>query len=66
MTKPPEMPRPNWLFYFVVDAIDPAAERIAARGGTILAGPMPVPDGSFIVQAQDPQGAMFALVSKQR
>ena len=64
MTKPPHMERPAWLFYFVVDSVNAAAERVTANGGTVLNGPMPVPDGSFIVQASDPQGAMFALVSK--
>jgi uncharacterized protein len=32
------------------------------RGGQILNGPHQVPDGSWIVQCRDPQGAMFALV----
>jgi hypothetical protein len=57
------MPRPAWLFYFVVDAIAPAIERITRAGGTILTGPHEVPGGAFIVNAQDPQGAMFALVA---
>ena len=63
MMTSPDFPRPAWLFYFVVDAIEPAIERIRSGGGRILNGPMEVPGGAFIVQAEDPQGAMFALVA---
>jgi hypothetical protein len=63
MMTSPNMPRPAWLFYFVVESIAPAIARIEAGGGTVLNGPMEVPGGAFIVQAQDPQGAMFALVA---
>jgi predicted enzyme related to lactoylglutathione lyase/predicted 3-demethylubiquinone-9 3-methyltransferase (glyoxalase superfamily) len=66
MTKPKQAERSGWLFYFNVDAIDAAVERIRAADGTIVHGPMPVPGGSFIVQARDPQGALFALVASKR
>ena len=66
MTKPPEMPMPAWLYYVNVDAIDAALARIQAAGGTVVNGPMEVPGGSWIVQASDPQGAMFALVAPRR
>ena len=36
-----------------------------AGGGTILNGPMEVPGGAWIIQASDPQGAMFALVGSK-
>ncbi len=62
MPIPKEMPAPLWLFYFVVDDIDVALERVKAGGGTLLNGPMEVPGGAWIIQATDPQGAMFALV----
>jgi len=65
MTRPPEMPVSAWTFYFNVDSIKAAIERIKSGGGAILNGPMQVPGGSWIVQARDPQGAMFALVSSQ-
>jgi predicted enzyme related to lactoylglutathione lyase len=51
-----------WIFYFTVDDINAAAERVKAGGGTVLLGPMEVPGGSWMIQAQDPQGAVFALV----
>jgi uncharacterized protein len=53
---------PGWLFYFGVEKIDAAVERVTAAGGTILHGPVEVPGGAFIVQALDPQGAAFAVV----
>jgi predicted enzyme related to lactoylglutathione lyase len=59
--RPAEVPATFWLFYFNVDDIDAAVKRIEVSGGTVLNGPMEVPGGAWIVQAQDPQGAMFAL-----
>lgn len=66
MTKMPQMERPAWTFYFVVEGIDAAAARVAQAGGNVINGPMEVPDGSWIVQGLDPQGATFALVSETR
>jgi predicted enzyme related to lactoylglutathione lyase len=66
MDKPADLPQPCWGYYFVVEGIDAAAERVRANGGTIRMGPMEVPDGSFVLQASDPQGAVFALISKER
>jgi hypothetical protein len=63
MTKPPQVPAPYWGFYFQVDSANAALERIKAGGGSILNGPMQVPGGGWIVQAQDPQGAFFNVVS---
>jgi predicted enzyme related to lactoylglutathione lyase len=67
MNKPPEMADvpPNWQIYFRVPDVDAAAERIKAKGGRILNGPMDVPDGDRIVNATDPQGAAFGLHSKK-
>jgi predicted enzyme related to lactoylglutathione lyase len=62
----PETPGPFWLYYFNVDAIDAAAERIKAKGGRVINGPMEVPGGQWIVQALDPQDAMFALIAPKR
>jgi predicted enzyme related to lactoylglutathione lyase len=66
MTKPPQVPRPFWGFYINVDGIDAAVSRINAGGGKVVNGPMEVPGGQWIVQAIDPQGAFFALVSLTR
>jgi predicted enzyme related to lactoylglutathione lyase len=39
MTKPPGIPRPFWGYYFNVPAIDAAADRVTAAGGTIMMSP---------------------------
>ena len=53
---------PYWLYYFNVDLIDPAVERVKQAGGQVAHGPVQVPGGSWVVQGFDPQGAKFALV----
>lgn len=63
MTKADDLPMPLWLFYFNVDAIDAAAARVKEGGGQVVNGPMQVPGGAWVIQATDPQGAMFAAVS---
>jgi predicted enzyme related to lactoylglutathione lyase len=65
MTKPAQIPAPMWLYYFNVGDIDAAAQRITGNGGKVLMGPMEVPGGGWIIQATDPQGAMFALVGSK-
>ena len=63
--KPAAMPAPpNWLQYIRVDSADAAAERVKANGGQILNGPMDVPGGDRIAQCMDPQGAAFAVHSR--
>jgi len=66
MDKPPQTPAAAWGFYVNVDGIDAAIERITANGGKVQMGPHEVPGGSWIVQATDPQGVNFALVSVRR
>ena len=60
MTRPPNVPVCAWLYYFNVGDIDEAAGRVVAAGGKVFHGPMEVP-GGWVLQGQDPQGAMFAL-----
>lgn len=64
MNRPPHLPAPAWLFYFSVDDVQAAADRVAALGGQVLMGPIEVPGGSLIVHARDPQGVWFALVAR--
>jgi predicted enzyme related to lactoylglutathione lyase len=66
MDKPPQVAAVGWGYYVNVDGIDAAVERIKADSGQVLMGPSEVPGGSWIVQAVDPQGANFALVSRGR
>jgi uncharacterized protein len=63
MKKPEPMPVSNWGFYFNVDGIKAAIERVNAGGGKVLMGPHQVPGDLWIIQGQDPLGANFALVS---
>jgi predicted enzyme related to lactoylglutathione lyase len=62
MTKPAAVPVPYWTYYFVVDAIPVAVQRLEAAGGKVVNGPMEVPGGMWIVQGLDPQGALFSLL----
>ncbi|OAN65685.1 VOC family protein [Sphingomonas sp. TDK1] len=57
--------KPGWGFYFRVDDVDHAKGRVEAAGGTVLNGPMDVPGGERVLQAVDPDGAVFGLVSGQ-
>jgi predicted enzyme related to lactoylglutathione lyase len=66
MNLPPNIPASAWGFYFNVEGIDGAVERIEAHGGEIIVRPHQVPGGGWIVLARDPQGAAFALVSTTR
>ena len=66
MMNSPDFPRPAWLFYFNVDDIDAAHRRLTGAGGRVLFGPSEVPGGGWIIQATDPQGAMFAVVGPRR
>ncbi len=61
--RPPEMPVTAWLFYIRVPDADAAAEKVEELGGTVLNGPMDVPDGDRVAQCLDPQGAAFAVHS---
>ena len=62
MTKPADFPVAAWVYYFQLGDIDAAKGRIEGGGGKVLMGPMEVPGGDWVVQGQDPQGAMFAVV----
>jgi predicted enzyme related to lactoylglutathione lyase len=64
-TKPPTVPAPFWLYYFNVDDIDVAVNRVKAGNGQHLNGPLEVRGDRWIVQCTDPQGAIFALVGKR-
>lgn len=63
MTKPPQVEQPVWRYYIHVDSVTAAKSRIASAGGAVLNGPDQVPNGQWVVQATDPQGGFFAVVS---
>lgn len=62
MTRPPGVPASFWIYYFTTDDISAAEARVVAAGGRVINGPMEVPGGVHIFQAEDPQGAVFAMV----
>jgi predicted enzyme related to lactoylglutathione lyase len=61
-----QVPAPMWNYYIAVESAAKAAERAQKRGAQVLNGPLEVPGGAWIVQARDPQGAAFAVVSAQK
>lgn len=65
MLKPEQVPMACWLFYFRVGDIDAAAGRVSAGGGQVMNGPMEVPSGDWVLQATDPQGAVFCLMGRK-
>jgi predicted enzyme related to lactoylglutathione lyase len=65
MFNSPGFPKPRWLYYFNVEDIDDAKARVEAAGGKVHAGPMPVPTGQWMINASDPQGAMFGLLGSR-
>ncbi len=62
MTRQPPVPVCCWNYYANVPDIDAAVAAINAGGGMVLFGPNQVPGGGWVVNARDPQGAVFALV----
>lgn len=61
----PETPVPMWLPYVQVSDVDATKAAAETAGATIVHGPSEVPGGDWIVQAIDPQGALFAFVGKR-
>ena len=57
---------PGWQFYFMVDDVDAAVERLTGAGGRVIQGPDEIPGGSFSVVAADPEGAAFGFVGERR
>jgi uncharacterized protein len=55
-----------WNYYITVDSVADVAERATNRGGQVLHGPAEAFVGAWIVQALDPQGAAFAIVSEHK
>jgi predicted enzyme related to lactoylglutathione lyase len=66
MKRPPQTPVSFWNYYFNVGSVDDASDRVTKTGGKVAMGPHQVPDGSWIVQGFDPQGAMISLNSLRR
>lgn len=54
---------PCWVVYFMVDDCKAAAERATRREGKVLMPPTDIPTVGCISTLQDPQGAVFAILS---
>lgn len=53
---------PAWLGYVKVDDVGTTAGKVGEAGGTVLDGPLEVPDGAgSLAVCQDAEGAIFAL-----
>jgi predicted enzyme related to lactoylglutathione lyase len=55
---------PSWLPYIRVPDVKETTRKAASAHATILMEPMEVPGGDWIMQARDPQGAVFAIHAK--
>ena len=52
---------PGWLYYINVSDMNTALEAVKSNGGTVVEGPLHVPDGNSIARCTDPEGTRFAL-----
>ena len=65
MKTPPDpagMP-PHWGLYITVDNVDATAKKAEQLGAKILATPMDIPQVGRFAVLQDPQGAVFAVIT---
>ena len=53
---------PHWIPYFAVEDARATAEKVEELGGNVALGPLDVPAGTLAI-VQDPQGAVFGIVS---
>ncbi len=65
MPMPAEMPQdmPSfWMTYFLSAELDASIAQAISLGGTVVNGPMDVPDVGRLATVVDPQGATFSLM----
>lgn len=67
MGKPPEGPASfaptAWTSYVTVDDVDARTARVAAAGGSVLAGPMDIPTVGRLSIIQDPTGGVIGIIT---
>jgi predicted enzyme related to lactoylglutathione lyase len=63
--KRPDEPVPFWLFYFNVEDLDAAVERVRAGGGKAFRNEAELLGGLSVARCVDPQGAAFALQGRR-
>ncbi len=54
---------PNWAVYFLVDDVDEAVSRAESLGGKAIVPPSPAGDIGRLAVLQDPQGAIFHIIT---
>jgi uncharacterized protein len=59
----PEGGHPVWNLYFAVEDVDAAVAKAGELGGSTIAGPMDVPNGTRFAVLGDPSGAVFSVAS---
>jgi len=62
---PPSQPqmKPTWGTFITVDDVAETAAKATELGGKVLMPPLTAPDVGTFALIQDPQGALFAIVS---
>lgn len=58
-------PPPHFMIYVAVDNVDQSAEKAVGLGGTIVTGPMDIPNVGRFAVVKDPTGAALALFTMQ-
>lgn len=54
---------PMWMPYITVDDVDSTATRVESLGGKVCAAPQDLPKVGRFAVIQDPQGAMFSIIT---
>ena len=52
---------PAWTVYLASDDVDATAKLVGEHGGSVLAGPIDIPDNGRMLVAADPTGAVFGV-----
>jgi predicted enzyme related to lactoylglutathione lyase len=58
-------PPPHWMIYVAVNNVDEAAAKATGLGGTILTGPMDIPNVGRFCVVKDPADGALALFTMQ-
>jgi uncharacterized protein len=61
--KPPMDAPPSWAPYITVASCDETTEKAKSLGATLCVGPFDVPTVGRMAVLQDPQGAIFQVIS---
>lgn len=54
---------PSWLAYVEVPSVDTTLDQAVALGANVVAPPMDIPQAGRFAVLQDPQGAVFAIIT---